>query len=73
MRRKPDPDTIEAQHAELALMFARCRCKCGAQPVSYTPGDLAIREAGILLQRGTPMIGTCLRCLGLDPVDRANA
>ena len=38
-------------------------CRCGQPAVAFAPGQDAVREVGILLQRAVASRGTCLRCL----------
>lgn len=48
----------------LPVSLAALRCLCGSDKVmAFDPGDIEVREHGILLRRERPVTGRCMRCL----------
>jgi hypothetical protein len=58
-------DEIDAYKAELTAQFARRKCWCGCQAAVVIPGQVAIREFGILLQRAKRDRNLCMAHAGL--------
>jgi hypothetical protein len=51
---------LDRWKAELAASFTVRRCKfCGAPATVVVPGDLAVREMGIVLKRAKPDRNLC--------------
>jgi hypothetical protein len=56
---------LDAYKAKLAEQFARRKCWCGCQAAVVIPGQVAIREFGILLQRAKRDRNLCMAHAGL--------
>jgi hypothetical protein len=62
---------LEAWKAALAASFTRRRCRCGAEATVVIPGDVAVREMGIVLKRAKPDRNLCSFHAGLLSNERA--
>jgi hypothetical protein len=60
-----DRQAIEDFRAELATLYAKRRCRCGAPAVAVIPGTASVREAGIVLKRAQPDRNLCMWHAGL--------
>lgn len=56
---------LDRYKATLAASFARRKCWCGCTAVVVIPGQVAIRQAGILLQRARRDRNLCATHAGL--------
>jgi hypothetical protein len=66
-----DRQAIEDFRAELATIYAKRRCRCGAPAVVVIIGSTAVREAGITLKRAVPDRNLCTVHAGLMSNERA--
>lgn len=66
-----DRQAIEDFRAELATLYAKRRCRCGAPATVVIPGTASVREAGITLKRAVPDRNLCIAHAGLMSNERA--
>lgn len=66
-----DKQAIEDFRAELATLYAKRRCSCGAPATVVIIGSTAVREAGITLKRSKPDRNLCMSHAGLLSNERA--
>jgi hypothetical protein len=60
-----DRQTVEDFRAELATLYAKRRCRCGAPATVVIIGTAAVRQAGIVLKRSIPDQNLCALHAGL--------